>query len=60
MSPRLCEFKPVIIGVINAKLDPKQAGIFAFVIKIYSKVPIPDANNAEDIGNPVKNGTKTV
>jgi hypothetical protein len=34
MSPKLCVLNPVIIGVINAKLDPKYAGICAFVIKI--------------------------
>ena len=34
MSPKLCVLNPVIIGVINAKLDPKYAGIFALVINI--------------------------
>jgi xanthine/uracil permease len=42
-------------GVINAKLDPKYAGILALVISMYNKVPIPDANNAAEIGSPVKN-----
>src|SRR5699024_1634527 len=60
MSPKLCEFNPVMIGVINAKLEPKYAGIFACVINIYNNVPIPDASKADDIGNPVKNGTRTV
>lgn len=60
MSPKLCELSPVIMGVINAKLDPKYAGIFALVISMYNNVPTPEANNAEDIGNPVKNGTSTV
>ena len=54
MSPKLCEFNPVMIGVINAKLEPKYAGIFACVINIYNNVPIPDASKADDIGNPVK------
>src|SRR5699024_7540972 len=51
MSPKLCELSPVIMGVINAKLDPKYAGIFALVISMYNNVPTPEANNAEDIGN---------
>ena len=44
-------------GVINAKLDPKYVGICAFVIKIYKVMyRFPEASNAADIGNPVKNG----
>src|SRR5699024_4334137 len=60
MSPKPCEFNPVMIGVINAKLEPKYAGIFAFVISIYNNVPMPDASKADDMGNPVKKGTRTV
>ena len=54
ISPKLCVLNPVIIGVINAKLDPRYAGILACVINMYNNVPIPEANKAADIGSPVK------
>ena len=48
------------MGVIKAKLEPKYAGIFARVMSMYNKLPIPEASSAADIGICVKNGTSTV
>ena len=46
-------------GDINAKLDPKYAGIFLFVMKAYNKVPIP-LKNKTVAGSIFKRiGTKT-
>src|SRR5699024_12871735 len=53
MSPKPCEFNPVMIGVINAKLEPKYAGIFAFVMCIDNNVLMSDASKEVDLGHTV-------
>ena len=45
---------------INANEDPKNAGTFAPVTRIYNKVPEPAVNNAVDVLSPVKSGTRIV
>ena len=45
---------------IKAKDEPKKAGTFAPVIKIYSSVPVPAVNSAVEGLSPVNSGTSTV
>ena len=46
-------------GARNAKLEPKYAGAFPFVIKINSSVPIPFINSTTAGLIPNTNGTST-
>ena len=50
----------MVIGVIKAKLEPKNAGTLFFVTTPNNKVPKPAVNKAVDGGKPTNNGTKVV
>jgi len=45
---------------MNAKDDPRKAGTFAPVRRMYSKVPVPAVNRAVEGLRPVSIGTRMV
>ena len=50
---------PIKAGM-KAKEDPRNAGTFAPVIRMYKRVPVPAVNSAEVMLSPVNIGTSTV